>query len=272
MFSKSKSDLILDVAIRTENLLRDLSSQLIRRSSVDGSFFSTIPTTVDSQAPRRPPSRFSPTTPSPHTVISSGTDSSPHPGRSSPNHISNATLSPFHASTTEFILSWPQFSEFRSLIEDRRFSVFHLESTRPSLVQRAIAMHPYMTKLEVENTVRSFERSINFWYPTMARATTQELQTQIISGVVEDSTRSCLALLVMALGCASQVVELSVLQDASSTDNRETCSEERRMSELWFDTAYRKIQIAQAEFTVDAVQCLLFTGYDVFSRTSFKFF
>lgn len=174
--------------------------------------------------------------------------------------ISNATLSAFHASTTESILSWPQFSEFRDLIKDRGFSVFHLESTRPPLAQRPSAIQPYMTKSEVERMVRSFERNINFWYPTMNQATLRELRMQISSGVFEETTRSCLALLVMALGCAGELVSSFSEQETFNADHGETWNQKRLMRELYFDSAYKKIHLAQAEFTADAVQCLFFTG------------
>lgn len=117
-----------------------------------------------------------------------------------------------------------------------------------------------MTKSEVERMVRSFERNINFWYPTMNQATLRELRMQISSGVFEETTRSCLALLVMALGCAGELVSSFSEQETFNADHGETWNQKRLMRELYFDSAYKKIHLAQAEFTADAVQCLFFTG------------
>lgn len=183
-----------------------------------------------------------------------------HRGEGRPDHISNATLSPFHASTTESILSWPQFAEFGNLIKERGFSVFRLESMRAPLAHRPCMVQPYMPKQEVESTVRSFERGINFWYPTMTQATTQELQAHIISGTFGETTRSCLSLLMMALGCACELVRSFAHRETSNANEADSQRQRRLMGGLYFDSAFRKIYLAQAEFTADAVQALFFTG------------
>lgn len=201
-----------------------------------------------------------PSVASPSIAISPSTVSNLYRGEGPPDNISNAILSPFHASTTESILSWPHFGEFRNLIKESKFSVFHLENKRKPLAQRALSTHPYMTKREIEKTIRSFERGINFWYPTMTKSTTKELQTYISSGTIEENTRSCLSLLVMAMGCASDLVELSTTNEIQSTEAREIQNQQRLLSEIYFGCAFKKISLAQAEFTADAVQCLFFTG------------
>lgn len=181
-------------------------------------------------------------------------------GEGRPDHISNATLSPFHASTTESILSWPQFAEFGNLIKERGFSVFRLESTRAPLAHRPCMVQPYMPKQDVERTVRSFERGINFWYPTMTRTMTQELQTLIISGTFGDSLPSCLALLIMALGCACELVGSFARRETPNASDADSQRQRRLMGELYFDSAFKKIYLAQAGFTAEAVQCLFFAG------------
>lgn len=120
-----------------------------------------------------------------------------------------------------------------------------------------------MTKKDVEKTIGSFERSINFWYPTMARSTTADLKSYVLSGNLDESTRSCLALLIMALGCAAELVGLSTTEEAQArgTDFFETQNQQRLLASLYFESAFKKISLAQAEFTADAVQCLFFTGY-----------
>lgn len=181
-------------------------------------------------------------------------------GEGRPDHISNATLSPFHASTTESILSWPQFAGFGNLIKERGFSVFRLESMRVPLAPRHSTVQPYMPKQEVESTVRSFERGINFWYPTMARARTEELTAHILSGTFEETTSSCLSLLMMALGCSCQLVGSFAHRETSNASDVDSQRQGRLMGELYFDSAFKKIYLAQAGFTADAVQCLFFTG------------
>ncbi|OOQ85067.1 C6 transcription factor [Penicillium brasilianum] len=230
--------MILDVAIRSENLLQELFTQL---------------------AARRSPSQ-NPSAISPNTVISPSAVSNAHRGEGRSDHIANATLSPFHASTTESILSWPQFAEFGNLIKERGFSVFSLESLRTPLAHRQCMVQPYVTGQEVESTIRSFERGINFWYPTMARATTQELQAHIIAGTFEETTRSCLSLLIMALGYACQLVGRFAHRELSNASEADSQRQRRLMAELYFDSAFKKIYLAQAGFTADAVQCLFFTG------------
>jgi hypothetical protein len=118
-----------------------------------------------------------------------------------------------------------------------------------------------MTKSDIEKTIRSFERGINFWYPTMARSTTKKLQEHLLSGTLEESTRSCLALLVMALGCSSELVGLFTTDEAPDTHLVEKERQQRFLGSMYFECAFKKVSLAQAEFTADAVQCLFFTGY-----------
>lgn len=203
---------------------------------------------------------------SPGNAISPSTVSNFGRGEGPSDHISNAILSPFHASTTESILSWPHFGEFRSLIKESKFSVFQLENARRPLSHRPSPPQPYMTKGDIEKTIRSFERGINFWYPTMARSTAKSLKEYLSSGAIEESTRSCLALLVMALGCSSELVGLFTTKETPDTHSVEMESQQRFLGSMYFECAFKKIPLAQAEFTADAVQCLFFTGYVIFSR------
>lgn len=198
---------------------------------------------------------------SPGNAISPSTVSNLGRGEGPSDHISNAILSPFHASTTESILSWPHFGEFRSLIKESKFSVFQLENARRPLFHRPTPPQPYMAKRDIGKTFRDFERGINFWYPTMARSTTNSLKEYLLSGAVEESTRSCLALLVMALGCSSELVRLFTTKEAPETHSAEVETEKRLLGSMYFECAFNKIHLAQAEFTADAVQCLFFTGY-----------
>ncbi|KAJ6118997.1 hypothetical protein N7471_013617 [Penicillium samsonianum] len=246
--NKSKSDMILDVAIRSEGLLLQLSAQLVRR---------TLPEAY-AQASHRSPANIS-SVASPGNAISPSTLSNLGRGEGPSDHISNAILSPFHASTTESILSWPHFGEFRSLIK---------EKCTQNTVSQAVPPQPYMAKRDIGKTFRDFERGINCWYPTMARSTTKSLKEHLLSGAVEYNTRSCLALLVMALGCSSELVRLFTTRETPEPHLAEVEAEKRLLGSMYFECAFDKIHLAQAEFTADAVQCLFFTGYVIFREKS----
>jgi hypothetical protein len=198
---------------------------------------------------------------SPTAIISPSTINAGHRPDSPGDHISNATLSAFHASTTESILAWPHFNDFQSLREDHSFSVFHLESSRAPLAPRAATVHPYASRSEIDRVVHSFQRNVNFWYPTMSVAQAAEVQVHIAAGMFGDSVKSCLALLVMALGCASELICSYAAHEDPDSDELELRSHRRAMGELYFDCAFKKIYLAQAECSVDAVQSLFFTAY-----------
>ncbi|KAM0113244.1 hypothetical protein ACP6JB_001000 [Aspergillus fumigatus] len=226
--SPNKSDLILEVAARVSGML-------------DGKASSQYHT-------------------SPTAIISPSTINGAHRADSPGDHISNATLSAFHASTTESILAWPHFNDFQSLREDHSFSVFHLESSRAPLAPRPTTVHPYASRSEIDRVVHSFQRNVNFWYPTMSVAQAAEVQVHIAAGVFGDSVKSCLALLVMALGCASELICSYAAHEDPNSEELELRSHRRAMGEIYFDCAFKKIYLAQAECTVDAVQSLFFTA------------
>ncbi|KAK2796912.1 hypothetical protein FQN50_009371 [Emmonsiellopsis sp. PD_5] len=242
--AKSKSDIILDVALRSERLLREVSSQL---SYVEGIVSRSNPSaaTMDS---------------SPLATISSTTTDNTR-GQIVPTlNISNAILSPFHASTTESILAWPHFDSFQSLREGYNFSVFHLENSRQSLPIRSSTMQPYTSRHDIENLAQSFGSNINFWYPTMTQNKLRQLQQTIVAGNLDDTVQSCLALLVMALGAASDRIAFHVANREPSLHETENQSQQKILSELYFDSALKKIFMAQVECTIDAVHCLFLAG------------
>ncbi|RLM00075.1 hypothetical protein CFD26_105778 [Aspergillus turcosus] len=238
--AKNKSDLILEVAVRSERLLRDMSAQLARVSGMLDSKSSTQYHT------------------SPTAIISPSTINAGHRPDSPSDHISNATLSAFHASTTECILAWPHFNDFQSLREDHSFSVFHLESSRAPLTTRPATVHPYASRSEIDRIMHSFQRNVNFWYPTMSIGQTAEVQVHIAAGVFGDSVKSCLALLVMALGCASELICSYAGNEDPDSEELELRSHRRAMGEIYFDCAFKKIYLAQADCSVDAVQSIFF--------------
>ncbi|KKK21393.1 hypothetical protein AOCH_000710 [Aspergillus ochraceoroseus] len=238
---KSKSDLILDVALRSENILHEMSAKL--------------QTLLGAGSPVDPRVALSPL-----EFVSPTTIESTHRPGSPPDQISNAILSQFHSSTTESILAWPHFKDYHALRQNYRGSVFHLESLRPPFKYRASSVLPYVSKSEVDSILRSFERNVNFWYPTLSRDVSTEVEVQVLSNNLDDGISSCVSLLVMALGCASELIQ-SVATD--SPENPAELEQRHRwqlMGRLHFDLAFKKVHLAQAECTTEAVQCLFFTA------------
>ncbi|KAL3438226.1 hypothetical protein BDV09DRAFT_205637 [Aspergillus tetrazonus] len=242
---KSKSDLILDVVLRSENMLRAMSGHLVR-APTHSLLGPTSP--VDPRIASSPLAFFSPPT----------IETAHHPP-SSPDQISNAVLPQFHSSTTESILAWPHFKDLQTLRRNYRGSVFQLESQRAPLRNRSSVVLPYMGQEELDRLLNSFERNVNFWYPTLSQTTRTEVEVRVLSNSLEEDVDSCLALLVMALGCASELVRCATT-DRPDTPDAEKLRRWQLLSGLYFDIAFKKIYLAQAESCTEAVQCLFYTA------------
>ncbi|KAK2784023.1 hypothetical protein FQN53_008831 [Emmonsiellopsis sp. PD_33] len=249
---KSRTDIMLDVVLRSERLLREISTKLDPQYSPQRGFHANggrlqlfVDGTLGGDAA------------SSTTVISSPLTESNHRQSDIAQSISNAILSPYHALTTESILAWPHFDRFRSLRTNYSFSVFDLENSRPPFPQLPSPVQPYLSRNDIERTVESFSLNVNFWHPTMLRAKLNTLKEIIISGRLDDSTTSCLALLVMALGSASTMVaSLAKYNDPTAAEMNDR-SQSKVTSELFFDNALKRIHVAQMECTVDAAHSLL---------------
>lgn len=86
------------------------------------------------------------------------------------------------------------------------------------------------------------------------------MEIQILSNSLDEDIASCLALLVMALGCASELIRSIGSDTMASAEELEQRHRWQLMSGLYFDLSFRKIHLAQAECTTEAVQCLFFTA------------
>lgn len=64
----------------------------------------------------------------------------------------------------------------------------------------------------------------------------------------------------MALGCACKLVGSFARRETPNASDADSQRQRRLMGELYFDSAFKKIYLAQAGFTAEAVQCLFFTG------------
>ena len=242
---RGKSDLILDVTLRSEKLLQDMNN--------------TISTFMHMQAATRG------TVASPQTSSSSiAADSIRQTGGNHGAHeddISNAMISSFHQSTTEAVLAWSIFDTFPTLCSERSNSFFSLEKSRVSLPERTKGViYPYLPAEDVGNNVLAFQKNINFWYPVMSNTRIRELEAKVNAVDLNPSIGSCLALLLMALGCASE--SIAAVYTGSEVDAEETDlqGQKRSLSEIFFDGALKMIHFAQMETSAESTQCLFYTA------------
>ncbi|KAF9888815.1 hypothetical protein FE257_008184 [Aspergillus nanangensis] len=167
----------------------------------------------------------------------------------------SAILSSGHLSSTESLLKWPVFVDHPSIIEETASPFLSLEYGRPPFSNKRYAIFPSVSMSEVKSMVSTFQQTYNFWCPTMSFDDLNLLQSRISHDNLEPSCQSCLALLVMALGCVG----------ASVMDEDISINESQRLKEqgaVWFNAAMKMLHLAQLEMSVEACQCLLFTGYD----------
>jgi hypothetical protein len=165
-----------------------------------------------------------------------------------------------HTSTTESILQWPHFDTFPSLRNGYE-SIFQLEQSRPPLAMRQTVVYPYVAFEDVDAILDSFGRNANFWYPTMSQSQLDRSRAMLKSDdPIDVSLDACLALLTMALGCAGLVT--AGLADGESLTDAEARRRisKRKMGDLYFDSALKKLHVAHLSVTSTAAQCLFFTA------------
>lgn len=185
---------------------------------------------------------------------------------SPPNNLENAVLDSMHTSTTESVLQWPHFDVFPSL-RHNYVTIFHLEQARPPFRTRPMSMCPYASPQEVDAVFSAFEHGVNFWYPTVSRA-----QLKAMRGVMLDAsgaqfeaggageTLRCLALLTMALGCASQVIGGLAEGAAMGEAEWERRRARREVGDRYFDCVMRMLHVAHTDVSPAATHCLLFVA------------
>lgn len=202
----------------------------------------------------------------PQTVFSADLRGSPHQDRRpsmnrghEDHNVHNAILSSMHTSTTESVLEWPHFDMFPSLRANYT-SIFVLEQSRPPLTDRPSIVTPYLGVEEVRQIIQSFQSSVNFFYPTMSKLKLESLQILISTGNLDSSVESCLALLIMALGCASQSVRLLFDAYETSKETLDYRQSRRALAEMYFDGVLKRLHVAHLELTTEATQCLFFTA------------
>ncbi|TVY89078.1 hypothetical protein LAWI1_G004735 [Lachnellula willkommii] len=189
---------------------------------------------------------------------------SPPSSTSKPEDLQNAVLDSMHTSATESILQWPHFDVFPSL-RQMYVSVFHLEQCREPIKMRASTMYPYVSAADMDHIIMSFGNSVNFWYPTMSIEKLKAVKCLISDRdrEAEDSTSSCLALLVMALGCANLAIP-GPAAGTSRTDLSKAAVEgraaRRAIGDMYMDTVLKKLYVVHMEISTTATQCLFFVA------------
>lgn len=230
------------------------------------------PQSVDYSTPRRrPPPTFSA---SPATEHSSTGAAHHHSGTalgeaSSTYHdaadgFENAILESMHTSNTEAVIQWPHLNNFPSLRNDYT-PVFELEQCRQPLTAKPTTVLPFVDSQDVDATLDAFERNINFWYPTMSLDQLETTREILNSGHgSEDTSETCLALLTMALGCASQVTQglaaASATSDFEKEAERRNRASRRRLGDLYFENALKRLYVAHTGVSSTATQCLFFVA------------
>ncbi|KAH8199777.1 hypothetical protein TruAng_006058 [Truncatella angustata] len=139
-----------------------------------------------------------------------------------------------------------------------------LEQSRPSLLMRSNSMYPYLSPVDLDAILDSFQRTVNFWYPVLSRTQLENTRLLVSQGLLEstDLVASCCAQLVMALGCAGDVVG-SLVHSEDTSANREEVEFRRArkaMGELYFDGALRAMHMVHSEMSCMAVQSLFFAA------------
>lgn len=280
---RGKSDLILEGVLRVERYLQELNANLTSSATAPalfrGAHQSLIsPILASSNTTRQdsfscsPLAEVHPTLHHPQQHEQQQQQQQQHRQQTPvsaatpvANNLENAVLDSMHTSTTESVLQWPHFDGFPSLRHDYA-PIFHLEQSRPAFRTRPMSMCPYAPAGEVDSVLDAFEHGVNFWYPTVSRAQVRSVRLVMVdsgggSGEGEGGeTQRCLALLTMALGCASQVIGGLAEGVAMGEGEWERRRARREVGDRYFDCVMRMLHVAHTDVSPAAAHCLLFVA------------
>jgi len=227
--NQGKSDKILETVLRMDGLLRSIHENLSDQQQQN----------LQQRAVTSP--RFS--------------DPS-SPDNSDFAKVANATIPSTHISATEDLLISPIAAPYPSLRAQFR-PIFLLESRCPAIPFQPRSIRPVFTTSEAERLLNSFQRNVNFWYPTVSKATLQNLFERVRNGFVENTCEDCAALLVMALGAASELVQLVHSSTKShGFESRQHQSELMTMASVCYDEAMKLLNVAYMEISTISTQCV----------------
>ncbi|KAG9236460.1 putative C6 transcription factor [Amylocarpus encephaloides] len=176
------------------------------------------------------------------------------------DRVANASL-PSHVSATEDLLSSVLAQPFPSLLEQFR-PIFLLESKRQSLpFQGCFTRSPSFTREETSRLLASYQATMNFCYPVLCKATLDTVFDRVQSGFSNNSCEDCLALLVLALGAASELVKYTSSEDDyRSFDSRQQQRELSTMATVCFDEALKLLSVAYMEVSTISAQCVFLSA------------
>ncbi|KAH7154001.1 hypothetical protein DER46DRAFT_627941 [Fusarium sp. MPI-SDFR-AT-0072] len=248
--SRSKNDLILESVLRVEKTLHELRSAIPAGVQLANSPQTNRANSFSGSSPDLNLRRQS------HAIQTPTSQDQ----RENVNNFENAVLDSMHTSTTESILQWPHFDVFPLLRHDGD-SIFYLEQARPPLAVASNPMYPYVDAEDITSMLEAFERNINFWYPSMSQEQLGNIRATLQNGMPsEDTVHSCLCLLTLALGCASQAAEdlrFTAEPDAAEKDRR---LRKRKLGDIYFQLALKKLHVAHLQVDSESTQCLFFTA------------
>ncbi|KAF5237861.1 hypothetical protein FANTH_10575 [Fusarium anthophilum] len=248
--SRSKNDLILESVLRVEKTLHELRSAIPNGVQLANSPQTNRTNSFSGSSPDLNLRRQS------HAIQTPTSQDQ----RENVNNLENAVLDSMHTSTTESILQWPHFDVFPLLRHDGD-SIFYLEQARPPLAVASNPMYPYVDAEDITSMLEAFERNINFWYPSMSQEQLGNIRATLQTGMPsEDTVHSCLCLLTLALGCASQAAEdlrFTAEPDVAEKDRR---LRKRKLGDIYFQLALKKLHVAHLQVDSESTQCLFFTA------------
>lgn len=166
-----------------------------------------------------------------------------------------------HTSATEAVLQWPHFDAFPGL-RNRYSPIFHLERSRPSLNTNRYDWNQHLSTTDTEDILRSFEESVNFWYPTMSRQQMMNIYESVSYSSrlasQNDSVEVCLALLTLALGLAGQVTRGLTVMRPLTTDEKKKREGKKAFADALFETALKRLHVVHTSVSSAATHCLFF--------------
>ncbi|PPJ52282.1 hypothetical protein CBER1_09561 [Cercospora berteroae] len=246
--TKGKSDAILETVLRLEDRLSYLTAQLSAHPGLSPlpieSVTATSPQTVTTD---RQPSSVT------------GARQLVHGTRHRRNEsLDNAVLSARHTSTTESVLAWPFFDVFPGLRTHYQ-QIFTIEQQRRRYPSRPAQPPPSLKPNEVSAAVQAFQATINFSYPTVTTNQLADVEHRVLEREIDDSIETRLALIVMALGCASQVVD-GLANTGSTFSEDSQVQRSQVLAHTYFELYLQGLSGVHLEVSTTATQCLFFTA------------
>ncbi|KXS99219.1 hypothetical protein AC578_6882 [Pseudocercospora eumusae] len=173
--------------------------------------------------------------------------------------LHNAVLSAEHTSTTESVLAWPYFDIYHSLRSQYQ-PIFAIEQQRSKFGLATLHQLPFLDRDEAQTITKAFQDVLNFSYPTVLATILSDVEHRILKGPNDDSIESCLALLIMALGCACRVVQSLNPGAMPSSGQDQQIIRSRLLAQTYFELYLQRLSVVHLEVSTTSTQCLFFTA------------